>query len=159
MNNLIRKPKALTILVMIILSALLSFAFLIISPLKIFVIIICVLFVIIAFTKPEIAILGILVITSSIIDKDQLPSFDLGIITLQISDLVLFGLFFLLCIRLLIEPEFENYPYPFRFTFSNIFCHYPFLNLSCSSKLLNKIFRCKWLDQNYVLLLDVFPNH
>lgn len=56
--------------------------------------------------KPEIALMGILIATSSIIFEDQLPMITLGV-SLHISDILLLGSLGLIAIRLLVEPNFK----------------------------------------------------
>lgn len=56
--------------------------------------------------RPEVALLGILVATSSIVYEDQLPRISLGI-SLHISDVLLLILFGIVFIRWLVEPNFR----------------------------------------------------
>lgn len=56
--------------------------------------------------RPEVALLGILTATSSIVYEDQLPRFSLGI-SLHVSDLLLLTLLGIIFIRWLVEPDFR----------------------------------------------------
>jgi O-antigen ligase len=56
--------------------------------------------------RPEIALLGILVATSSIIFEDQLPMVKVGI-SLHISDFLLLGSLGLILLRSMVEPDFK----------------------------------------------------
>lgn len=61
----------------------------------------------VTFKWPELAILGILIATASIVFEDQLPLFTVGSISLHISDLLLLGLLGLIAVRRLVQPEFR----------------------------------------------------
>jgi hypothetical protein len=56
--------------------------------------------------RPEIALLGILIATSSIVFEDQLPLISVGI-SLHIPDILLLGSLGLIVVRWLAEPEFK----------------------------------------------------
>jgi O-antigen ligase len=56
--------------------------------------------------RPEIALLGILVATSSIVYEDQLPRISVGI-SFHVSDVLLLGLFGIAVVRWLVEPDFK----------------------------------------------------
>jgi O-antigen ligase len=56
--------------------------------------------------RPEIALAGILVLTSSILFEDQLPRFSFGV-SLHLSDLLLFGMLGMILIRSLVEKNFR----------------------------------------------------
>jgi len=56
---------------------------------------------------PEIALLGILIATASIVFEDQLPVLTVGSISLHISDLLLLGSLGLIAGRRLVQPEFR----------------------------------------------------
>lgn len=58
--------------------------------------------------RPEIALLGILIATSSIIFENRLPLIPIGIVgSLHIPDLFLLALFGLIILRWLVEPDFK----------------------------------------------------
>lgn len=57
--------------------------------------------------RPELALLGILIATSSIVFEEQLPQISLGVISLHVPDLFLFSLFGLILFRWLTEQEFK----------------------------------------------------
>lgn len=57
--------------------------------------------------RPEIALLGILIATSSIIFEDQLPLLSIDIGSLHISDILLIVSLGLIALRWLIEPKFK----------------------------------------------------
>jgi hypothetical protein len=56
---------------------------------------------------PEVALLGILVATASIVFEDQLPLLTVGSISFHIPDLLLLGLLGLIALRRLVQPEFR----------------------------------------------------
>ena len=57
--------------------------------------------------RPEIGLLGILLLTSSIIFENRLPLIPIGVGSLHISDLLLLSLLGLIVLRRLLEPEFR----------------------------------------------------
>jgi hypothetical protein len=57
--------------------------------------------------RPEIALLGILISTSSVVFEDQLPLFSAGGISLHIPDFLLVGMLGLIAVRWLVEPGFK----------------------------------------------------
>lgn len=56
--------------------------------------------------RPEIALLGILVATSSVLYEDQLPMISVGI-SFHIPDILLLGSFGIIVVRLLVQPKFK----------------------------------------------------
>lgn len=67
-------------------------------------VLVCLIYVILK--RPEVALLGILVATSSIVYEDQLPRISLGV-SLHLSDVLLLALFGILFIRWLVEANFQ----------------------------------------------------
>lgn len=61
----------------------------------------------IALKRPEIALVGILVLTSSILFEDQMPRISFGI-SLHLSDILLLGMLGLTLIRFLVEKKFTR---------------------------------------------------
>ena len=57
--------------------------------------------------RPEIALLGILMATSSIIFESRLPILNIGIGSLHISDILLLSMLVLIAVRWLVEPDFK----------------------------------------------------
>jgi O-antigen ligase len=57
--------------------------------------------------RPEIALLGILIATSSIVFEEKLPLFSLGSISLHIPDFLLLGSLGIIAGRWLVRPEFK----------------------------------------------------
>ena len=57
--------------------------------------------------RPELALLGILIATSSIIFEDQLPLLSVGVGSLHVSDILLLGLLGLIVLRWFSEPGFK----------------------------------------------------
>jgi len=57
--------------------------------------------------RPEIALLGILLCTSSVLYEEQLPLVPIGVGSLHIPDLLLLGSLGILVIRRLVEPDFR----------------------------------------------------
>jgi O-antigen ligase len=70
-----------------------------VSPLIVFGILIAILFSYVSFRRPEIALLGILIATSSIIFEDNLPLISLGGLSLHIPDIILLSLFGFIVLR------------------------------------------------------------
>ena len=64
-------------------------------------------FVYVVVKRPELALLVILIATSSIVFEDQLPLLTLGGISLHIPDFLLFGTLAIIAIRWLVEPGFK----------------------------------------------------
>jgi O-antigen ligase len=60
-----------------------------------------------ALRRPEIAVLGILVTTSSIVFEERLPLLPIGVGSLHIPDVLLLGMLVLIVVRLLVEPDFR----------------------------------------------------
>lgn len=77
------------------------------SPIWMLIGLACLVFGILALKRPEIALLGILVATSSIVYEDQLPTIPIGIGSLHLPDLILLFLLGLICLRWLVEPGFK----------------------------------------------------
>ncbi|MDR3575101.1 MAG: O-antigen ligase family protein [Anaerolineaceae bacterium] len=78
-----------------------------VSPLWVLVGLICALCTYLIVRKPEIGLLGYLLITSTIIDENSLPRFSIGIGRLVIPDLILFFLFGLILFKIIIFPDFK----------------------------------------------------
>jgi O-antigen ligase len=57
--------------------------------------------------RPEIALVGILIATSSIVFEEQLPIIFLGGVSFHIPDILLLGLLGLIAVRWLVKPEFK----------------------------------------------------
>jgi hypothetical protein len=57
--------------------------------------------------RPEIALLGILVCTSSVVFESALPLVPIGVGSLHVPDLLLLALFGLIVLRWLVEPDFK----------------------------------------------------
>jgi hypothetical protein len=64
-------------------------------------------FIVAALKRPELALLGILVCTSSIVFESTLPLVPIGVGSLHISDLLLLGLLGLILARWVVEGDFE----------------------------------------------------
>jgi O-antigen ligase len=87
-----------------LLSAIASLRF---SPVFVFGMLIAVIFLYASLKKPEIALMGILIATSSILYEEKLPQFSIGIGSLHIPDLLLLWLLGLIVLRWLLEPDFK----------------------------------------------------
>lgn len=85
----------------------LGFAFLRFSVLLVFGILAAALFTYATFKRPEVALVGILVATSSIVFEEQLPLLFMGGVSFHIPDILLLGLLGLIAIRWLVKPEFK----------------------------------------------------
>lgn len=59
------------------------------------------------FRHPELSLLGILVLTSSVISESKLPLIPIPVGSLHISDMILFAMFGLIALRWLLEPDFQ----------------------------------------------------
>jgi len=77
------------------------------SVLLVFVILAAALFIYATRKRPEIALVGILIATSSIVFEEQLPLISIGSISLHVPDLLLIFLLGLIVLRWLAEPEFK----------------------------------------------------
>jgi O-Antigen ligase len=62
--------------------------------------------VVATFKRPEIALLGILALTSSIVFETSLPLIPIGVGSLHIPDIMLLALLSLIVVRRLVEPDF-----------------------------------------------------
>lgn len=76
------------------------------SPLFVFGLLAAVVFTYATLKRPELALLGILVTTSSIVFEDQLPMLSVGI-SFHIPDFLLLGCLGLIGLRWLVDPEFK----------------------------------------------------
>jgi O-antigen ligase len=76
------------------------------SPLLVFSALVTALLTYAILKRPEIALLGILVATSSILYEDQLPMISVGI-SFHIPDMLLLGSFGIIVVRLLVQPNFK----------------------------------------------------
>jgi hypothetical protein len=76
------------------------------SPLLVFGALVTAFLTYAALKRPEIALLGILVATSSILYEDQLPMISVGI-SFHIPDILLLGSFAIIAVRLLVQPNFK----------------------------------------------------
>jgi O-antigen ligase len=77
------------------------------SGLLVFGILAAVFFIYAVLKRPEIALLGILIATASILFEDQLPLLSMGGISLHIPDFLLVGMLGLIVVRWSVEPEFK----------------------------------------------------
>jgi hypothetical protein len=55
--------------------------------------------------RPELAILGLLILTSTFLDEQDTPMLGLGGVGIYLADLIVIGLFALILLRRLVEPE------------------------------------------------------
>lgn len=88
---------------------------LVVSPLWALIGIIAVGFAVLAIARAEVALLAILVATSTIIYEDRLPLLPIGIGSFHVSDLLLLGLLGIVIIRTLVEPKFKLIHTPLDF--------------------------------------------
>lgn len=79
------------------------------TPTVVFGLLVVFLLLFIVLKRPEIALVGILILTSSILFEDQMPRISFGI-SIHLSDILLFGMLGLTVIRYLVERKFA----PFR---------------------------------------------
>jgi hypothetical protein len=86
---------------------LLGIAALWLSPLIVLGILAGVLFIYVAFKRPEISLLAILVATSSIVFEDRLPLLSIGIGSFHLPDILLLMFLGSIVLRLLVEPGFK----------------------------------------------------
>jgi hypothetical protein len=85
---------------------LLGLACLWLSPLIVFGTLVTILFLLATFKRSELALLGILITTSSIVFEDQLPMLSAGI-SLHIPDILLLGTLTLIFVRRFVELDFK----------------------------------------------------
>jgi hypothetical protein len=76
------------------------------SPLIVLGVLVTFFFTYAVIKRPEIALLGILIATSSIVFEEQLPLITIGI-SLHLSDILLLGLLGMIAVRWLIQPQFK----------------------------------------------------
>lgn len=86
---------------------LLGGASLLLSPLWVLIALVGGGLVIATLKRPEIGLLGLLALTSSIIDEASNPAVSIGFGTLYLTDIILFSLLGLIVLRWLVEPDFE----------------------------------------------------
>lgn len=101
--NIISSPVALACG----LGLLLGVVSLLFSPLLVFVILVAGAVAMAVLRRPEVALLGILIATSTIIFESNLPIVPIGLGSLHIPDIVLLALFGLIGLRWLVEPDFK----------------------------------------------------
>ena len=77
------------------------------SVLLVFGILAAALFTYATLKRPEIALVGILIATSSIVFEEELPLVFLGGVSFHIPDILLLGLLGLIAVRWLVKPEFK----------------------------------------------------
>ena len=88
-------------------GVLLGLAALVFSPLWVLIALLSVGIALAIFQRPEIGILGILMIHSTIVPEASLPRITIGIGTLYIPDILLFGLMISIVIRVLAAPNLK----------------------------------------------------
>jgi O-antigen ligase len=86
---------------------LLGVASLWLSPLLVLGALAAILLILAVLKRPEIALLGILIATSSIVFENRLPLIPIGIGSLHIPDVILLALLGLITLRWLVEPDFN----------------------------------------------------
>lgn len=86
---------------------LLGFASILLSPLWILAGIIAVAFFVVLIKRPEIGLLGYLVITSTVVNGDSLPRLSIGVGKILITDIILLALLGTILIRALAEHDFK----------------------------------------------------
>ena len=101
------KRDIVSILSHILLGLGLGFASVAVSPGLVLLSLAGLLGVALIFKRPEVGILTILIITSSIVYERQLPLIPIVVGSLHIPDFILLGLFALIAIRALVEPDFK----------------------------------------------------
>jgi O-antigen ligase len=89
------------------LSLVLGVAFVKLSPWIAIGIIAAVISIYVISKKPELALLGILIATSSVVFEEQLPLVSLGGVSFHIPDILLLGSLGLIAVRLMVKPEFK----------------------------------------------------
>ncbi len=100
-------PPTLIRVIVLGASLLVGALYLIVSPLWALVAIAGTSGVLIALQHPELSLLGILVLTSSIIFERTLPLIPIGVGSLHIPDVILLALFGMIALRWLLEPDFH----------------------------------------------------
>jgi O-antigen ligase len=106
-TSLVSKSLFIKIITWCAFALILTLIFIRFSPLIALAALIGIFLIFAVLKRPEIALIGILIITSSIIFENQLPSINVGPITLLLSDLLLLGCLALIAARSLVEPKFK----------------------------------------------------
>ena len=88
-------------------GVLLGLLSLVISPVWTLVILMGVFIAIVAIERPELAILAVITLLSTIISEVQIPVVNVGPGRIYMSDLVVIGLFILILIRWMLDPSFK----------------------------------------------------
>jgi len=86
---------------------LLGIACLWVSPLLVLATLAAALFICAIPKRPEIAVLGILIATSSIVFEEKLPLISIGIGSLHMPDILLLGMLGLIAVRWFVDPDFR----------------------------------------------------
>lgn len=94
----------LQVLVAVLIGLAIGYGSLEYTPVVVFALLVGFLLLFIVLKRPEIALLGILVLTSSILFEDQMPRISFGI-SLHLSDILLIGMLGLTVIRYLVEKS------------------------------------------------------
>lgn len=107
--RLLFRPNHLSFQIMVAcgFSLILSIACVWFSPLLVLGALAAALFMLATIKRPEIALLGILIATSSIVFEEQLPLLSMGSISLHIPDILLLGSLGLIAVRCLVVPQFR----------------------------------------------------
>jgi O-antigen ligase len=110
----IRKFNLLSVQIVIVLIAglLLGIISVLLSPLWVLAGLVILSLAFIVIMRPEIGLLGYLIITSTIIDQNSLPRIPIGVGRLLITDIILLGLLGLILIRSLAEHDFKIFHSP-----------------------------------------------
>ncbi len=85
---------------------LLGLASFLVSPLLVFGGLAGILLILAVLKRPELALLGMLIISSTILGEENVPVIHLGV-SIYISDIILFGLLGLIALRWIVEPDFK----------------------------------------------------
>lgn len=85
---------------------LLGLASFLVSPLLVFGGLAGILLILAVLKRPELALLGMLIISSTILGEENVPVIRLGF-SIYISDIILFGLLGLIALRWIVEPDFK----------------------------------------------------
>jgi len=94
------------------LGLVLGVLFMWLTPLTLFLILLGAAFTYAMLTRPELGLLGILVMTSSVVFEDSLPLIPIGIGSLHLPDALLLTLLGLVLVRGLVEPRFRFFRTP-----------------------------------------------
>jgi O-antigen ligase len=98
-----------------VLGLILGILSLVISPSTTLLSLIICVFIYAVLKRSEVILLGFLLVTSTIISPENVPSISIGVGTIYLTDIILLASFVLIIVRLLVEPDFKLIHTPLNF--------------------------------------------